>query len=60
MKLHKVLMNICPSYLHLKVQNVNVGDIGTSIFYAILLLIFLLKYLFFIMIVIVSDWSVIF
>ena len=39
-------MNICPAYLRLKVSNVNVVNTGTSKFYVILLLIFLLKYLF--------------
>ena len=55
LRLHKVLMNVCFAYLHLKVSNVNVRGIGTSKFYVILLPVFLLKYLFFILIIIVPS-----
>ena len=57
--LHNVLVNICPAYLHLEVSNVNAYDIGTSEYYVIFSLLFLLKCLFFIMIIIIVSGLVI-
>ena len=47
-------MNISPAHLHLEVSNANVYDIRASTYYVILSLLLLLKYLIFIMIMIVS------